>query len=310
MTPHTAASKGLGTATKFAFDKNGELRPQAQTLLGRALSVQRPVVLAYIRSVRRRHPLASPQEIADILRKHYVNFATGGGAAVGATAVVPGLGTGAALGLAAVETGGFLELSALYSQSMAELHGMQVSEPKRANALVMGLMLGGAGKDLVRQFSQQIDGGPPVHSNFGALVTKQIPTVFMDTIVRKLRKKLIRTYAARTGGSILGRALPFGVGAVVGGTANRVMANTVVKNARNAFGDMPNHFAPDLDPASSSALKDADITAGLRHLLSMRARRREKDIEGETVDQLGLPETDEADTGPEAPRTWRPDTRL
>src|SRR5690625_194392 len=180
MTTHTTTTKGLTAASRFAFTKDGELRPQAQTLLGRALSVQRPVVLAYVRSVRRRHPHASPAQIAEILRKHYVTLAMGGGAAVGATAVVPGIGIGAALGLAAVETGGFLELSALYSQSLAELHGMQVREPKRANALVMGLMLGGSGKDLVRQFSDQIDGGPPVHSNFGALVTKQIPSVVMD----------------------------------------------------------------------------------------------------------------------------------
>ena len=77
---------------------------------------------------------------------------------------------------------------------------------------------------------------------------------------------------------------------------------------------MPTHFPPDLDPASSSALKDADVLAGLRHLLA--ARRRRKDIKGETVDQLGLPEAEEtdgadvADDGPEAPRTWRPDVRL
>ena len=315
MTTNSTATKGLGAATKLAFDKNGELRPQAKGLFEKALSVQRPVVLAYIRSVRRRHPHASPAEIAEILRKHYVTLAMGGGAAVGATAVVPGIGTGAALGLAAVETGGFLELSALYSQSLAELHGMQVREPKRANALVMGLMLGGSGKDLVRQFSDQVDGGAPVHSNFGALVTKQIPSVVMDSVVKKLRKKLIRTYAARTGGSVIGRALPFGVGAVVGGTANRIMAGTVVKNAQNAFGDMPNHFSPDLDPASSSPLRDADITAGLRHLMAAASRRRgKKDLEGETVDQLGLPGIDEA-TGengdaPEAPRTWRPDPRL
>lgn len=313
MTTHRTAAAGLGAASKFAFTKNGELRPHARTLLGRALSVQRPLVLAYIRSIRRRHPHATPSEVADLLRSHYVNLTTGGGAAVGATAVVPGLGTGAALGLAAVETGGFLEMSALYAQSLAELHDMQVKNPARANALVMGLMLGSTGKDLVKQFSQQVDGGPSLHTNFASLVTTQLPTALIDPLVRKLRKKLIRTYAARTGGSIVGRALPFGVGAVVGGTANRIMANKVAKNARTAFGAMPAHFPPELDPASSSALKDADLMAGLRGL--MTARRRNKSIPGETVDQQGLPVADVADadtddTAPEAPRTWRPDVRL
>lgn len=281
MSKSAALTQGIGRATQFAVTKDGELRPQARGLLQRALSVQRPVVLAYVRTVRRRHPDASPAEIADILRKHYLNVATGSGAAVGATAVVPGLGTGAALGLGAVETGGFLELSALYAQSLAELHGMQVSDPQRANALVMGLMLGSGGKSLVKQFSAQTQGGPPVTSNWGALVTRQIPSAVMETVVKKLRNKLIRTYGVRTGGSWVLRALPFGVGAVIGGTANRMMAGTVVKNARGAFGEMPGHFSPELDPASSTPLRDADIVAGFRHLLEVTARKRKAAAEAE-----------------------------
>ena len=40
MTTTSSAQQKIGTASKFAFTKNGELRPHAQTLLGRALSVQ------------------------------------------------------------------------------------------------------------------------------------------------------------------------------------------------------------------------------------------------------------------------------
>ncbi|WP_291791357.1 hypothetical protein [Brevibacterium sp.] len=282
MSKSTAITNGIGTAAKFAVTKDGELHPRARGLLQRALSVQRPVVLAYVRTVRRRHPDASPAEIADILRRHYLTVATSSGAAVGATAVVPGLGTGAALGLGAVETGGFLELSALYAQSLAELHGMQVADPVRANALVMGLMLGSSGKSLVKQFSAQAQGGPALTSNWGALVTTQIPSAVLDTIVKKLRNKLIRTYGVRSGGNIVLRAVPFGVGAAVGGVTNRMMASTVAKNARGAFGDMPAHFSPELDPASSTPLRDADIVAGLRHLLEAKARRRARAAEART----------------------------
>ncbi|GAA2102673.1 hypothetical protein [Brevibacterium salitolerans] len=282
MSKSTAITNGIGTAAKFAVTKDGELHPRARGLLQRALSVQRPVVLAYVRTVRRRHPDASPAEIADILRRHYLTVATSSGAAVGATAVVPGLGTGAALGLGAVETGGFLELSALYAQSLAELHGMQVADPVRANALVMGLMLGSSGKSLVKQFSAQAQGGPALTSNWGALVTTQIPSAVMDTIVKKLRNKLIRTYGVRSGGNIVLRAVPFGVGAAVGGVTNRMMASAVAKNARGAFGDMPAHFSPELDPASSTPLRDADIVAGLRHLLEAKARRRARAAEART----------------------------
>ena len=83
--------------------------PRTIRMLDRVLSVQRPAVLAHLRSVRLRHPDASPQEILRILERRYLAAVTTGGAAVGATAVVPGIGTGVTLALSGVETVGFLE---------------------------------------------------------------------------------------------------------------------------------------------------------------------------------------------------------
>ncbi len=70
------------------------------------LSVQRPVVVAHVRALRRRHPRSSPAEIIQILEREYLAAVTTGGAAVGASAVIPGVGMAAALGLSGVETVG------------------------------------------------------------------------------------------------------------------------------------------------------------------------------------------------------------
>ena len=49
----------------------------------------------------------------------------------------------------------------------------------------------------------------------------------------------LRTLLKQQGTAWLGRALPFGIGAVVGGVGNRVMGRAVVANAKEAFGPMP-----------------------------------------------------------------------
>ncbi|HEU4755639.1 MAG TPA: hypothetical protein VFS72_03175, partial [Agromyces sp.] len=109
--------------------------------LDRLLSIQRPIVVAHLRAIRRSHPNASPEELVRILERRYLTAVTTGGAAVGATAVVPGIGTGVTLALSGVETAGFLEATALFAQSVAELHGLHVENPDRARALVMTLLM-------------------------------------------------------------------------------------------------------------------------------------------------------------------------
>ncbi|MGO2862586.1 MAG: hypothetical protein ACTIC1_15610, partial [Brevibacterium sp.] len=155
MARSSVAKKGLDKAAKLAVNDDGSLNPRAQSMLSKLLSVQRPVALAYVRSLRRRNPDATPEELIKIIRRHYLTLTTSGGAAVGATAAVPGLGTTAALGVATAETAGFLEGTALFAQAISEIHGLPVADAKRANALVLGLMLGKDGKNLVQKFSKQ-----------------------------------------------------------------------------------------------------------------------------------------------------------
>lgn len=217
----------------------GDVDPRMVRALQAIMSSQRPAVIAHVRRLRRRSPDASPDEIIRMLEKHYLTLVTASGASVGAAAVVPAVGLAASLTLSGVETVAFLEASALFAQSVTEVHGIAIDDPERAQSLVMALMLGGAGKDLVSQFAKQMTGGAPRTAYWGEIVTKNMPKFLLDSLTDRLRKTFVRRFAVTQGGSVIGRAIPFGIGAVIGGTGNHIMGRKVIQNAREAFGPAP-----------------------------------------------------------------------
>jgi hypothetical protein len=229
-------------ASKFAgdavFDEHGKPKPAVQRAVERAIDVQRPLVLANIRRLRKKHPDADAAILAAKLERDYLAAVTAGGAAVGATAAVPAVGTVASLGLSAAATVGFLEATALYAQSVAELHGIETDEPERARTMVMGILLGEEGTALI-QSVLGASAGRSVNSHWGNVVGKSIPMSTVRTVGSSIRKKFLRRILARQSGALLGRALPFGVGAAVGGVGNHMMGRTVIAATREAFGPPP-----------------------------------------------------------------------
>jgi len=219
----------------------------------RVLAIQRPVVLAHIRSIRRRHPDASTSDIVRILERRYLAAVTTGGAAVGATAVVPGIGTGVTLALSGVETIGFLESTALFAQSVAEVHGIAIEDPDRARALVLTLMLGKEGTDLVAQLAGQARGkGTSRDKYWGELVTKSLPRAAVGPLVDRLKTSFIRQFAVKGGASWIGKALPFGIGAAIGGAGNHILGRRVLITSRRAFGVPPMELPAELEPRGGS----------------------------------------------------------
>lgn len=241
--------------------------PLAIRALDRMLAVQRPVVLAHLRSIRIRHPHATSAEIVRILERRYLAAVTGGGAAVGATAVVPGIGTGITLALSGVETAGFLEATALFAQSVTEVHGIRVENPDRARALVMTLMLGTEGVDLVRrlagQFAAPAGAAATRDAYWGELLTKTLPRAAFGPLLDRLKRAFIRQFAARGGAGIVGRALPFGVGAVIGGAGNHVLGRRVVTASRKAFGAPPARVPLELEPRPGARPLEAAAAVGI-----------------------------------------------
>ncbi|WP_295013047.1 hypothetical protein [uncultured Microbacterium sp.] len=231
--------------------------------LDRVLAVQRPLVLAHIRSIRLRHPHASPAEIITLLERRYLAAVTTGGAAVGATAVIPGITTGVTLALSGVETAGFVESTALFAQSIAEVHGISVTNPDRARALVMTLMLGKEGVDLIRQLAGQAAGQGVARSAYwGELITKSLPRAAVGPLADRLKGMLIKHFAGVGGASFLGKALPFGVGAVIGGAGNHVLGRRVLTSSRKAFGTPPHLLPAELEPVPGAERIERRVLRG------------------------------------------------
>ena len=262
--------------------------PASSRAVDRLLSVQRPAVVAHLRSIRLRHPDATTAQIASMLERRYLTAVTTGGAAVGATAVIPGIGTATTLALSGVETAGFLEATALFAQSLAELHGIPVSDPDRARALVMGLMLGDEGADLVGQFTRQAAGrGGGRRAYWGELVTSSLPRTAVGPVLDRLSSAFLRRFAAAGGASLIGKALPFGIGAAIGGTGNHLLGRRVVSAARRAFGVVPATYPPELEPrpgartveqgVSSVTRRAMGAVAGAGRSVARRAPRRRDD---------------------------------
>ncbi|WP_214468259.1 hypothetical protein [Microbacterium flavescens] len=240
--------------------------PRTIRALDRVLGIQRPVVLAHLRSIRLRHPDAGAPEIVRILERRYLAAVTTGGAAVGATAVVPGIGTSVTLALSGVETVAFLEATALFAQSVAEVHGIPVADPDRARALVLTLMLGKEGVDLVSQLAGQAMGrGPSRDRYWGEMITKTLPRAAMGPLVDRLKTTFIHQFAVRGGASWIGKALPFGIGAAIGGTGNHILGRRVLVNSRRAFGEPPAILPPELEPKEGAIRLERAASRTIRH---------------------------------------------
>ena len=228
------------TAHQTMFDAGGRATPRVHRALLAAVDEQRPLVLANLRRLHRQHPNESAAQLARRLERRYLAAVGGTGVAVGGTAAIPGLGTMTSLGLSAAATVGFLEATALYAASIAELHGVHLEDPDRARTTIMALMLGEEGTALLSALGGQAlgRGGHPA-SAWGVALNRSMPSQAVKVLQGTVQRRFLTWLLKRQGGALVGRALPFGVGAVVGGAGNLLMGRAVVRAAQAAFGPAP-----------------------------------------------------------------------
>lgn len=230
----------VGLAAAAAFDERGHPRPAVHNILLRAVEVQRPLVLANLRRLRKRYPNATAFELSRRLERDFLSGVGTGGAAIGATAIIPGVGTVAALSISAAATVVFLEATALYAQSVAELHGVRLADPERAQLTVMAVILGEEGTTMLQGLTgQALGNGKTPMQAWGKTVGKSMPLTAVKTIAGSMQKKFLKKVAVKGGASVIGKALPFGIGAAVGGVGNYMMGRAVVASAERAFGPAP-----------------------------------------------------------------------
>ena len=279
-----ASGKVKDFGLKSALDENGEPTEGFEKALSTVLAVQRPLVLKNIQRMAAKHPGESPERLAERLGQQYLTTVTGAGAAVGGTAIVPGIGTVAALGLSGAAVAGFMEATALYAQSLAELHGITTQDPQRAQALVMGLMLGDDAKELLREAAAKAGRPYDPQSSLNALAGTASGTGISAFVVDRLKRTFMRKMLLRQGAGFVGRAVPFGVGAVIGGVGNRAMAKSVVQNARDLFGPLPAAIPGEIvqaaaagkDVAEGAQAEDGTFLSGLLKALPVGKKDEKK----------------------------------
>lgn len=290
-----AGKRATDFAVNRAVDAHGNPTPAFQRIVLKAVEVQRPLVLRNLNRLRRKHPTDTPAQLAERLGHQYLVAVTGEGAAAGGTAVVPGIGTAAALGLSAAATVAFLETTALYAQSVAELMGVSTEDPQRAQTLVMAVMLGEDGRKLLRDFSSQANGtgaGPLG----GALAAITGASGVSDVLFQQVRRTFMKKFIVRQGAGMLGRLVPFGVGAVIGGVGNRAMGKGVIKSAQDIFGPLP-------------AALPGRLTAELQALPAGKSAKTDKPAKTDETDETDKPDPSSKPGKPDKPdRPEKPGT--
>ncbi len=214
--------------------------------LDRAIDIERPMVAAYIDRTRRKYPWMTPTQVVQRLERQYLTTVTGVGGAAGAAAAVPGIGTGAAIAAGGAEITAFVSASALFVLGLAELHGVPLHDPAVRRALVLSVLVGETSE-------LALEGIRRGESRWAHVIGRSTGTDkdLITVINTQLVKLLVRRTGTRQTALLLGRAVPLGIGAVVGSVGNLTLARGAVKSARIAFGPAPVGFAPrvvEVDP--------------------------------------------------------------
>lgn len=212
-------------------------------LLDKAIGLQTPLVRNNIARARQRNPESTPAEVVGTLEKMYIAALASTGAAVGGAAAVPAVGTGVGLALSAVEALSSFEMSALFVLSVAEIHGIPLDEVERRRTLVLAILLGEPGSSATIGKIAERTG-----RHWGRQLVSAVPTTTLKQINKVLGRNFVTRYGTRQGIVVLGRVVPFGIGALIGGGANATMATLAVRAARRAFGPAPESW-PEAEPA-------------------------------------------------------------
>jgi hypothetical protein len=198
----------------------------------RALAKQQGLVAARVAAVRRKRPEASPAEVIAGLGRSYQLTVTGTGAVGGGIAVLPALGTIASLATAGAEAIAALDASILYVLAVAEVHALPTDTLERRRALVLAVVMGGSGQAVLRKFTGK-------SADWATDITDSLPIARLGPLNSTLTRWFIKRYVVRQSVLALGRALPLGIGVVIGAFGNLVTARAVIRAAEQAFGPAP-----------------------------------------------------------------------
>ena len=198
--------------------------------LDKALAIPAARIEERVARMRRDRPGADAAELVEMAGARFRRDAGLSSGAVGASAAIPAIGTGAAAALTVGQSAAFMASAVTYVLTVAEIQGVHVVDADRRRALVLSALLGKEG-------SEAVQGQLGLSSMFwAAQLLMQMPLPSVKSINAHLIKRVAKRSAARGGALALGRLLPFGIGAAIGWSGGRALANQVIEGAQAALG--------------------------------------------------------------------------
>lgn len=269
----------------------------------KAIAVQRPAVLSYIKEVRRKNPDATPAQVMKTIESQYVATTTMASAAVGASASIPAVGIPIAIGLGVADLLFFYETTALFSLCMAELRGVPVTEPERAKALVLGALLREKRKSKVTEIvmatlpaGATINGARAIagasvsgDGKWGDLLAQQLPDSALVPVTMVLARQAIAQGTVMGSVKISSKAIPV-IGAVAGGATSFYFGSSVVKSCRAGFSAPAEEWPAwlELTDADGDGIPDPPKSVIAMRAASESAKDFGEDVWGKIVDSTSI----------------------
>ena len=172
----------------------------------------------------------SPEERVQALTRRFAREVTAVGAVTGGTSAVPGIGTMASLSTTAADLGWFTARAGDLILSIAAAYGhTEASVEERRMWLLAVLAFGRSANKNVSMLARE--------AGFGGIAGQAIPSEILRRINRSIARRLLARYGTSRGAVALGRALPFGFGAAIGGGGNYVLIRAIARQAERFFRD-------------------------------------------------------------------------
>lgn len=172
----------------------------------------------------------SHDERVDALRRRFVREAGAAGAAVGAASAAPGAGLFTFAGTTAAELGWFTLRASDLILALGALHGHTDAGVEERRSWVLSVLAFG---DSAHDDFAALAGA--VGKGLGQRAGANVPTRVLSMANRAMAKTVLARYGTKRGVLAFGRALPFGIGAVIGGTTNYALANQIARQADDFF---------------------------------------------------------------------------
>jgi hypothetical protein len=186
-----------------------------------------------------------PERI-EALTRRFARQAGATGAAAGAAAATPLVGTATTLAATMGELALFTSRAGDLVLTIAALHGREAPTVDERRAWVLAVLIYGssARDEFARAVNEVTTGG-------GISADSRIPVATLQMANRLMARTLVRRYGTSRALVSIGRLLPLGVGAAVGGTANVAAIRSLAREADTFFAHMP---------YSAINVESADIT--------------------------------------------------